>query len=92
MGRARADHGAPLWKKTKSSSSRLSPRRTLTVKAASLRNLRVEKHFVSQHLVLFTTMATEDDWKKIAKAVDVIYQRPDAGKHEKQLARANLHG
>lgn len=25
-------------------------------------------------------MATEDDWKKVAKAVDQFYQRQDAGR------------
>ena len=35
-------------------------------------------------------MATEDDWKKIAKAVDVIYQRPDAGKNDRADERAPM--
>ena len=33
-------------------------------------------------------MATEDDWKKIAKAVDQFYQRQDAGKEEDVVAFA----
>ena len=33
-------------------------------------------------------MATEDDWKKIAKAVDQFYQRQDAGKQARMHALA----
>ena len=34
-------------------------------------------------------MATEEDWKKIAKAVDQFYQRQDAGKEGRQRPDQN---
>ena len=35
-------------------------------------------------------MATDDDWKKIGKAIDQFYQRQDAGKKSRE--QRNLGG
>eukprot|EP00977_Amphora_coffeiformis_P021467 scaffold9369_cov182-Amphora_coffeaeformis.AAC.12 len=61
---------------------RTTPYHTSTTSSSTAFDEKKEAIFSYLAFAYFSTniMATEDDWKKIAKAVDQFYQRQDAGK------------